>query len=137
MIRPGRTTVITVQVEVLDGGRVRLSTPHARGWAAVAATPAELIAGLRGAFLEVDVASYARFRNRPYDLDVLTERVPDDPLAGSPGQRVRRVRLHLPELWCRMEDGRWRSPSGRVYRGESRAVQRVIEKRVRLGLPVD
>lgn len=140
--RPGqRITVIPLQVELLPGGGLRLSSSAARGWAGVARSPYELARAVDTAFREVAVASYARWRNRPYDLDQLTEKVPGDPLAGQPARRVRGARVVRKSYdvaeWTRMENGKWRSPSGRAYRADSTAVQNVVRKRAEKGLPID
>lgn len=134
-----RVTTITLQVEALGAGGLRLSTPQARGWAAVARTQTELAKAVQAAYLEVSCASYARAKGAPYDLDVLTTHVPGDSLAAAPQRRVRgrvaRRKTYHVEDWTRMEDGRWRSPSGRVYREDTTAVRNVVRKRAEKGLP--
>ncbi len=137
---PGRMPVIALQVETLEGGRLRMSSPHARGWAAVVATPAQVVQAIQDAYTEVACASYARAKGTTYDLDVLTSKVDGDPLAGgTPGRertpRTTRRKSHSPADWSRMEDGRWRSPSGRAYREDSRVVQDVVARRKERGLP--
>jgi hypothetical protein len=137
---------ITVRVEQLENGRLRISTPTARGWAAVAATQPELARAIQGAFTEAQVAAYARWRGTRYDLDALTAHVPGDALAGKKGQRKQgtgktnkrapragegwgygqqRPDVHLPNEWAEQPDGRWRSPSGRMYRSDAAQVVRV------------
>lgn len=139
--RPGqRITTIPLQVELLPTGGLRLSSTAARGWAGVATTPLELARVVDAAFREVSVASYARYKKEPYDLDKLTERVPGDALADRAPRRIRGVRTvrkksYDVEDWTRLEDGRWRSPSGRAYRADSTAVQNVLKKRAEKGLP--
>lgn len=126
-----RVNTISLTVEAMPGGRYRLSSPHARGWAAEVGTQIELARAVSVAFTEVSVASYARAKGVPYDLDALTEQVAGDPLASRPrtrarsGPRARRKTYH-PSEWTQFEDGRWRSPSGRVYRPESKQVQAVV-----------
>jgi hypothetical protein len=127
-------------VESLEDGRLRISSPHARGWAAVASTPLDLAHVMRAAFNEVACASYALAKGQAYDLDQLTTHVPGDTLAADPQRRVRtgrttRRKSHAVELWTRYTDGTWRSPSGRVYREDTKAVQNVIKKRREKGLP--
>lgn len=136
----GRVSTIVVQVDALPDGRIRVSSPHARGWASAARTPVELARAVREAFHEVAVSSVARANHLPYDLDQLTSQVEGDLLAGGQQRRVRSTRgsrrpAHPPEAWERMEDGRWRSPSGRAYRENTTAVQSVLRKRQALGLP--
>lgn len=130
--RPGsRVTTISLTVEARPSGRYRLSSPHARGWAAEVGTQAELARALSTAFTEVSVASYARAKGVPYDLDALTEQVSGDALASQPrtrarsGPRAPRKTYH-PTEWTRFEDGNWRSPSGRTYRPDSKQVQAVV-----------
>lgn len=135
---------IPLQVEALPDGRFRLSTPAARGWAAVAGNAMELTLALRSAFTEVAVASYALARRQPYDLDVLTSHVADDPLAGQPQGRVRgatptgRRKPYHPADWSKQADESgaavWVSPSGRRYREDSRVVRDVVSRRAALGL---
>ncbi|HEX2263468.1 MAG TPA: hypothetical protein VHH52_06860 [Pseudonocardiaceae bacterium] len=137
--RRQRVRAITLTVETLSDGRLRVSTPQARGWATTAQDPMGLARAVELAYREVAVASYARARGTTYDLDQLTERVPGDPLADAAMQRApRRVRkkVHDPGAWAKFDDGRWRSPSGRLYRPDSTAVRNVIARRVALGLPV-
>ena len=135
---------ITVRVEQLEGGKLRISTPTARGWAAVAGNQPELARAIAGAFTEAQVAAYARWRGTQYDLDALTAHVPGDALAGRKPQRQapkgnKRVKrtgegwsygqqrpdVHLPNEWTEQPDGRWRSPSGRMYRADAAQVVRV------------
>lgn len=133
---------IPLQVDVLADGRFRLSTPVARGWAEVASDPRQLFRALNNAFTEVAVASYARAKRQPYDLDQLTGHVPGDPLAGTrqsriPGARpAGRRKSYNPEDWTRLADqpGVWQSPSGRRYREDSKVVQSVLSRRAQLGL---
>lgn len=142
---PHRARVINVQVEHMLDGTFRISTPHARGWAAVARTQAELARGLSQAFIETSVAAYARGRGEAYDLDVLTSHVPGDPLANRPPQRVRsrspqRRKSHSPADWQKVamtdqSGSMWRSPAGRMYGEATLAVQSVIRKRRSMGLP--
>lgn len=132
---PGqRVRSISLEVTHLPDGGYRLSTPLARGWAAVARDQVQLSQVMARAFLEVSCASYARLKGQVYDLDAMTTHVPGDPLADLPQRRARagrrtvRRRTYDPQEWSRMEDGRWRSPSGRAYRPDSRVVQGVLAK---------
>lgn len=136
---------IPLQVDVLADGRFRLSTPVARGWAAVAADPRQLFMALRSAFTEVAVASYARAKREPYDLDQLTGHVPGDALAGArqsrvPGARpAGRRKSYNPADWVKLNDQSgtgavWQSPSGRRYREDTKVVRSVLSRRAQLGL---
>lgn len=137
---------INVRVDQLPDGRLRISTPTARGWAAVASTQPELARAIQGAFTEAQVAAYARWRGTRYDLDAMTAHVPGDALAGGKPQRKsakgnsnkrapragegwsygqQRPDVHLPTEWTEQPDGRWRSPSGRMYRPDAAQVVRV------------
>lgn len=136
-----RVRTIALQVEALENGRLRISSPHARGWAGVAGNPMELAYVLGQAFTEVTCASYALAKGEPYDLDRMTTHVPGDALAANPQRRLRsggrttRRKSHAPELWTKYEDGTWRSPAGRTYGENTRAVQNVIKRRREKGLP--
>lgn len=134
-----RVTAISLTVEARPGGRYRISSPHARGWAAEVGTQLELARALKEAFTEVSVASYARAHNTPYDLDVLTERVAGDALANQPRARtggIRRRKTYHPADWTKFEDGRWQSPGGRTYRADSKQVQAVVRARLERGLTI-
>lgn len=136
-----RVRTIALQVDALEDGRLRISSPHARGWAATARTPVELARVVQEAYTEVACASYALARGQAYDLDQMTTHVPGDSLADAPQRRVRgavrttRRKAYAPESWTRMDDGRWRSPSGRAYREDSTVVGNVIKRRQEKGLP--
>lgn len=130
---------VSITVEQLPEGGVRVSTPQARGWAAVARSQAELARAVSMAFTEVQIASYSRWKGEVYDLDALTDVDPTDPataLSTTPRPRNRLIRSDAqhPGDWARLEDGRWRSPAGRHYKEESQLVQRVIAKRRALGI---
>jgi hypothetical protein len=130
---------ITLTVDSLPDGSLRVTTPTARGWAAVARSQADLARAVQGAFTEAQVAAYAAWRGTTYDLSEITDHVPGDPLAPPrPKRRARRTRggdgwgygqqrpdVHLPTEWTELPDGRWRSPGGRAYRADAAVVQRV------------
>lgn len=132
-LRPGqRVRVIPLQAEILPGGGVRISSPLARGWAGHARTANELVHALGHAFVEVEIASYARAKGADYDQDRLTEHVEGDPLAGTKMTRrrgpVQRRAAHPPEAWRMEDDGYWRSPAGRRFAPTSPHVLRVRAK---------
>lgn len=131
---------LELRVESLPGGMLRVSTPLARGWAAVARTPMELVRAVQGAFVEAQAASYARWKGESYDLDEATEVVPGDPLAAAVRATEFRHRtrsdIHSPADWTPLEDRHWRAPNGRTYRPDTKIVRNVIAARVRLGIPV-
>jgi hypothetical protein len=132
-----------LRVEAMPGGKLRISSPQARGWAAVVSNRDELAHAVGQAFTEVQVASYAAYRGEPYDLDAMTLPDDGDPLAASaavinmsgPAKRnVRRSDVHKVTDWTPLGGGKWRSPSGREYREGTQAVQAVLAKRRAMGL---
>lgn len=145
---PHQVRTLDVRVERLDDGKMRVSTPSARGWAAVANNHAQLADCVRQAFTEAQIAAYARWRGERTELDALTDPVRGDALA-PPRARVRRARnpspigwgrnqqrpdLADPGEWKKMPDGRWESPGGKLYRPETLMVRRVLERRRVAGL---
>lgn len=143
---------IDLKLETMPDGKLRISTPTARGWAAVAANPTELVRAVKDAFTEAQIAAHARWKGTEYDLDALTAALPGDPMApprarrsrrtpGAPGvgwkRGQQRPDTYNPADWTRCEDGRWRSPAGRHYQPSNPVVGKVIAARRRLGLPVE
>lgn len=146
---PHQVREVSVRIESLPGGRLRVSSPAARGWAAVVGNQQQLSEAITSAFVEAQVAAYARWKAERYDLDELTEPVTGDPLA-PPRARQRRRRntseegwgthqrrpdAHDPEEWVKMPDGRWQSPTGMRWGANTAMVQRVVTRRRNLGLP--
>lgn len=142
---------LSLRVEALPNGALRVSTESARGWAAVVRTSMQLTAAIQEAFTEAQVAAYARAHGQRYDLDELTDPIPGDPLA-PPRARPRRRRNNEtegwgmnqrrpdtldPTEWVLLSDGRWQSPGGQRWRPESQMAQRVVARRKAEGLPVD
>jgi hypothetical protein len=129
---------VTLRVESLPGGLLRVSTPTTPGWAATARTQDEFMRAIRDAFTEAQVAAYAAWRNHEYDLAETVMRDDPDPLvAAAPSRRTRvavRRDQYDPSAWSVCADGRWRSPSGRLYRPDSTMVSRVRAARIRVGL---
>lgn len=136
--RPGaRVTTISLTVEALPDGRYRLSTPHARGWAAEVRTQAEYARATLQAFDEVAIASYARAKGRAYDLEVATDPQQDTPVVRRSGRADGRAKaMHHPGDWTKMEDGRWKSPAGRMYSADTKQVKGVITARLERGMTV-
>lgn len=144
---PHQIREITLRVEAIAIG-LRFSTPSARGWAAVARTPAEVPRAIQAAFTEAQVAAYAQLHGQVYDLDALTGSIDGDPMA-PPLERRRapakpgigwargqvRPDAYDPAEWSQLPDGNWRSPGGRVHKAGSQMVQRVVRRRRLLGLP--
>jgi hypothetical protein len=139
---PHQVRELNLRVEPLPGGGVRVSTPQARGWAAVAKSESELARAVLSAFTEVQIAAYSAWKGQVYDLDALTDVDPADPKTALPAPPVRRNRttrsdVAHPSEWARLPDGRWRSPRGRVYGPESQLVRRVVQNRRALGIVDD
>lgn len=130
---------VSLVVETLPDGAVRVSSPQARGWAGIARNPHELARIVASAFTEAQVAAYAAWKGQLYDLDELTEVDPGDPTTALPTPARHRDRLvrsdaQHPADWRRLEDGRWRSPGGRFYREGTQLVERVRANRAALGI---
>lgn len=127
--------VVTVRLETLASGLLRVSTPQARGWAVTVHTRDELARAVQQAFIEAQVASYATWKGEAYDLDVLTEVDESSPLTAATKTRDFTMRartdVHNPDDWVPLPDGRWRSPGGRVYGADTDAVRKVLAKRRR------
>lgn len=121
--------IITVQVEQLDGGRWRFSMPRAPGWGAGAATAGQVVAALRGAFVEAQCAAYSDWRGHVYDASVVEYRR-SRPTARS----RRRCDVYHPEMWALTDDGRWMSPRGLKYPESTQVVRRVMAARRAAGL---
>lgn len=139
---------ITLTVDALPDGRLRVSTSGARGWAAVARGPHQLAHAVGRAFTEEAVAAYSAWRRQRYDLDTLTER--DDPTEpprreiGRPRpvdgsrvsygkDRVVRPDQASPEDWTPNRDGSWRSPNGKRFTSP-KYVGPLVRRRRELGL---
>lgn len=141
---------VTVRVEQLADGKFRLSTPSARGWAAVGRGPNELGRAVVGAFVEAQCAAYARWRGERYDLDEMTEPVAGDAMAPPRrpvrprtarenvgwGRNQERPDAHPVDQWERLPDGRLRSPGGLTYQRDSLIGRRVIERARQAGIPL-
>lgn len=150
---------LDLRVERLDGvnaGKLRVSTPNARGWAVTVRGADQLWRALHLAINEATIAGYARWQGGEYDHDALTEQ--DDPteparqhmlgvdelaeraaLRRTPSysrHSVTRPDTADPADWRPNADGSWRSPkTGRSWRSETQMVRRVLNKRRAMGLP--
>jgi hypothetical protein len=127
--------VVHLRVETLASGKLRVSTPQARGWARTVHTRDELAMAIQQAFLEAQVASYATWKGEAYDLDAMTDVDESNPLTAATRTRNFTVRtrtdVHNPDDWVPMPDGKWRSPGGRIYKADTDAVRKVLAKRRR------
>lgn len=130
-----RSRSIMLQVTENADGSYGLITPQAPGWGALVRNQPDLARALVAAFREVDVASYSRWKGQSYDMDGCGAAVVRRSRRRTRVQGRSRADVYPPEEWVALPDGRWRSPSGRAYRADSRTVQRVRDKRKRLGLP--
>lgn len=142
---------LNVTVQFLDDGRIRVSTPQARGHADVVRGPDQLWAALGRARIEATVAGYATWRGVRYDLDELTDPTdPTEPRRRRPHTRreaagdcsevsygqggvVRPDQKH-PAEWTPNADGSWTSPKGRRYTDPAK-LRSLVWKRLQMGLP--
>jgi hypothetical protein len=137
-------------VDALPDGQLRISTPHARGWAATARNHHQLAHAVGRAFNETAVAAYAGWSKQLYDLDKLTAK--DDPteparrptrgqrpvttrlVSYGRGRAVRPDQAH-PAQWEKLDDGTYRSPAGRIYR-DPQFIARLEARRAAFNLPI-
>lgn len=141
---------LTLRVESLDTGALRVSTPSARGWAMVVRSQHELSRAVTAAFTEAQCAAYSRWRGERYDLDHLTDPLKGDPLA-PPRRRARtkpkpekdvgwgrnhqrRPDTHPPEAWVKLPNGSWQSPAGYTHGPDTLMGRRVAARRKLAGL---
>lgn len=142
---------VDLRLQRLDDGRIRVSTPQARGWADTAKGPDQLWHKVMQAFVEATVAGYATWRGVRYDLDELTDPTdPTEPARRRPhtareaagdcsevsyaqGAIVRPDQAH-PAEWTPNPDGSWTSRKGRRY-SDPAYIQSLLIKRGRMGLP--
>jgi len=122
---------VTVQISQHPEGGLLIRAQQAPGWSQLVRTQDQLARAVHAAFTESQCASYAAWRGQAYDNDTDGVLAPVRRKRG-PGRRD----VHDVESWMKMEDGRWRSPSGRAYGAETQAAMRVQDKRRRMGLPI-
>jgi hypothetical protein len=135
----------------LDDGRLRVSTPQARGHAIIAKGPDQLWHAVVEAFREATIAGYAKWHGVRYDLDELTDPTdPTEPRRQRPFTAreadgnytevsygrggVVRPDQHHPQDYTPNEDGSWTSPNGRRI-SDPRKVYSLLIRRGRMGLP--
>jgi hypothetical protein len=143
---------LELTVQFYDDGRIRVSTPQARGHASVARGPFQLWTALVKARIEATVAGYAMWRGVRYDLDELTD--PTDPTeparkrAYTPREvqgdcsevsyardGIVRPDQHHPQDWTPHPDGvSWISPKGKRYKAP-KYINSLLIDRARMGLP--
>jgi hypothetical protein len=113
------------------GGTVMVfESPALPGWSVTASDPIAVARAVADAWRELEVAGYAERHGATYDLAHLAPAAAE----GQPGRRW--PDPWHPRLWEPLPDGRWRSPTGRVYRPQAAVVRRVVAWRRELGLPV-
>jgi hypothetical protein len=140
---------LTLTVRRLDDGRLRFGTPTCPGWAFTAHRPSQIGEAIARAYTEAAVAAYARLHGVLYDVAAATDpgelpagalaaaqprgrRHPAEPAPPPPEDEVARrrrtkhPRTHPPQDWQRLDDGAWRSPTGRRSAPDSRQVQAVV-----------
>jgi hypothetical protein len=127
---------IVLRVEQLPDGRWRLTMPRVPAWCAAASNPGQVAAEIRRAFIEAQIAAYSDWKGTVLDIDVPT--VNYDRRNGRRPKRSKpnplRKDTHPVTAWKTCPDGRWRSPKGLLYDESCQVVQRVIERRRRLGM---
>lgn len=123
---------VTVVFTQEDDGRLAIKANGAPGWAAVVRTHEQLAHAVHRAFIECQVAAYSRWKGEEYDQNPYT-----DPLPPPPAQRKKPRRdVYSPEEWVKTEDGRWLSPSGRLYSPRSHMAKVIEANRIKAGLAV-
>lgn len=150
----GLGSAAALTIERTTGGGVRITCDRAPGWAAMARTPVELHRAITEGWREADVAAYAQRAGETYDLlahdraaidlSLQGAQLPSDvderlaviaettTTAHAPGDES--PRRADPLAWTPEADGRWRSPSGRLYGPQTQVVQRVIAHRAEMGV---
>lgn len=128
---------ITVQVEQLDGNRWLLRMPRVPAWGQAASNSGQLVAAVRDAFREAQVAAYSEWRSVVYDGEVhsVSRRRPR-----RTAPMKQRKDIHSATDWLvttEVDDNGarlWLSPKGLKYAEDRQVVQRVMDKRERMGL---
>lgn len=149
--RPPGPRHLRLEVEFLDDGGLRLSSPEARGYAVTVRGPLQLWTRLNeDVRIEAAVAGYSRSRGVIYDLDALTD--PTDPtepkrrrpytprevvgdcseVSYSRGAVVRPDQVH-PSEYTPNPDGTWTSRTGRRISHPAK-VRGIVITRHRMGL---
>ncbi|MGH9288054.1 MAG: hypothetical protein ACRD0V_07175 [Acidimicrobiales bacterium] len=118
---PRQVRQVTVRIEQLAPGELRLVLPGVPGWAVVARTQPDLARAVAAAFCEAQIGAYSDWREP----------------AGRrrPARRAQhRGDVHDPREWRLAADGRWVSPGGRRYQAQAQVVRRVTSRLVGMGL---
>ena len=143
-VRPAQPQELQLVLTRRPAGGYVVTSGLLPGWAQTAQGVHGLAATVDHAWRELQIAAYARRRGVMYDLARHEDREPTGPAAvklgdaahpSSHGSAKWRV-MHNPADWVPLPDGRWRSPSGRVYGAGTDHVRRVIARREALGLPL-
>lgn len=137
-----------------------LESPTLPGWSRHVHSLTTLRDGIGAAFVEAEIAAYARFRGTLYDaadhqgdaFDAPPPPAPppperrhpsepppptEIPRAGYSQDAVHRPDCHDPAEWTPLPDGsgRWRSPGGLTYGPHTSMVASITTRRSLLGLP--
>lgn len=129
---PRQIKKITVTVEQLEGGRLRVTMPAAPGWVGVGRTPIEIVQVLRRAYTEAQVAAHSSWRGTVYDHPAAPQHRRHKPRS----RGKRRSDVFDPSGWCLDDTGKWVSPgAGHRFPENTQVVARVKAARKALGLP--
>lgn len=127
---PHQVRTISVQMHTTPDGGLVVQSSGAPGWSAMCRNKEQLAHAINRALLENQVAAHARWRGKPYDMQMETR----EPRARRTSGRQRRD-THALEEWTLLDDGRWCSPRGMKYRPDSAMAQRIVQRRRERGLP--
>lgn len=127
---PRQVKRITVVVEQLDNGLLRMSMPKAPGWIVAGKTPVEVVQMLRAAFREATVASYSDWKDTVYDHPAAPQLRRHKPRS----RGKRRSDVYAPDTWMVDDRGYWISPGGHRYPESRQVIQRVMAARKAMGL---
>lgn len=128
---PRQATRVTVTIEQLDNGVIRMSMPKAPGWVVAGHTPVQLTQMVRAAFQEATVVNYSDWRGTVYDHPAAPQLRRHKPRS----RGKRRCDVYGPEEWCLDDRGLWVSPGGHRYPETRAVVQKVMAARRAMGLP--
>lgn len=128
---PRQARRVTVVVEQLDNGLLRMSMPKTPGWVVAGSTPVQVVQMLRAAFVEAAIANYSDWRGTVYDHPATPQHRRHKPRS----RGKRRCDVYAPETWLVDDRGLWVSPGGHRYPEDRAVVQKVMNARRAMGLP--
>jgi hypothetical protein len=135
---PPASSTVVLEVGRLPGGRLRLTSPHLPGWIQGFPTRECCNIGLAvaAALTEADVRTYSARRSGAAPRRTPATATPATATpASTPTTITAWRRSWNPEDWEPLTDGRWRSPTGRIYKADSTVVANVKKRRANAGLP--